>query len=189
MVYTFLRKLIPLLKKDHPSLKMIKYFSDGCGGQYKNKFNFINLYHHQEDFGIDAEWNFFATSHGKNACDGIGGTLKRSAARASLQRPLDDQILTPRDFFNYCQESIPMIKTFFVPNEEVEATGKFLEERFSQAVTIPGTQKHHRFVPVGSGELEIYEISDSEEKHRVKITKEAGPRGRGRCPNLNVEEQ
>ena len=43
-------------------------------GQYKNRFNFINLCFHQEDFGLLAEWNFFTTSHGKTACDGIGGT-------------------------------------------------------------------------------------------------------------------
>ena len=37
-------------------------------------------------FGITAERNFFATSHGKNLCDGVGGTVKHLAARASLQR-------------------------------------------------------------------------------------------------------
>jgi hypothetical protein len=28
---------------------------------------------YNEDFGALAEWHFFATSHGKSACDGIGG--------------------------------------------------------------------------------------------------------------------
>ena len=37
---------------------------------------------------------FFATSHGKSPCDGIVGTVKRQIARASLHRPLNDQILT-----------------------------------------------------------------------------------------------
>ena len=32
--------------------------------------------------------NFFATSHGKSACDGIGETVKRLLTKASLQRPL-----------------------------------------------------------------------------------------------------
>ena len=31
------------------------------------------------------EWHLFATSHGKSPCDGIGGTVKSSLARASLQ--------------------------------------------------------------------------------------------------------
>ena len=35
---------------------------------------------------------FLATSHGKGPCDGIGGTVKRLATKASLQRTLDCQI-------------------------------------------------------------------------------------------------
>ena len=33
---------------------------------------------------------FFATSCGKNACDGVDGTIKRLAAHASLQCPFSD---------------------------------------------------------------------------------------------------
>jgi len=51
---------------------------------------FINLCYYEEDFGIPAEWHFSATSHGKGASDGVGGTVKRLTARASLQRPLSD---------------------------------------------------------------------------------------------------
>ena len=57
----------------------ITYFSDGCAAQYKNCKNLINLCYHKEDFGIPAEWHFFATSHGKDPCDGVKGTVKREA--------------------------------------------------------------------------------------------------------------
>ena len=81
------------------------YFSDGCAGQYKNCKNFVNLCLHEQDFDITAEWHFFATSHGKGPCDGLGGTVKRLAARASLQRCSDgyyqDQILTAKAFFGF----------------------------------------------------------------------------------------
>ena len=70
--------------------------SPDAGSQYKNRKNFVNLCHHKDDFGISTEWHFSATSHGKGACDGLGGTVKRLAARASLQRPYNDQIMTPR---------------------------------------------------------------------------------------------
>jgi hypothetical protein len=40
---------------------------------------------------MPAEWHFFATSRGKSAYDGVGGTLRRLAAKASLQRPYNDQ--------------------------------------------------------------------------------------------------
>ena len=59
---------------------------DGSAAQYKNQKIFINLCYHHSDFGVQAEWHFYATSHGKGPCDGIGGTVKRLAAKASLQR-------------------------------------------------------------------------------------------------------
>jgi hypothetical protein len=33
--------------------------------------------YHKDDIGFDDYWRFFATSHGKGACDRIGGTIKR----------------------------------------------------------------------------------------------------------------
>jgi len=50
--------------------RKVYYFSDGAASQYKNRKNFINLCHHQDDFGVPVEWHFSATSHGKGACDG-----------------------------------------------------------------------------------------------------------------------
>ena len=56
---------------------------------------------------------FFATSHGKGSCDGIGGTVKRSVAKASLQRPYQRQILTSEEMFDYCTENLSNIIKFF----------------------------------------------------------------------------
>ena len=39
--------------------------------------NFTNLLMYEKEFRIKTEWHFFATSHGKNACNGVGGGLKR----------------------------------------------------------------------------------------------------------------
>ena len=38
---------------------------------------------------MDAEWVFFATSHGEPPSDGIGGAGERHAAK----RPVDNQVL------------------------------------------------------------------------------------------------
>ena len=83
-VHVFKSKVLEYMKVKMPQLSKVFYFSDGCAGKYKNLKNFSNLCYHKEDHSLDAEWNFFATSHGKTACDGIGGTVKRLAARASL---------------------------------------------------------------------------------------------------------
>ena len=50
---------------------------------------------HKIDFGMKAEWHFFATSHRKNVCDGVGrggGAIKRLAACAGRQRAICNQI-------------------------------------------------------------------------------------------------
>lgn len=88
-VNTIIRKLIDFLKGKFTQLSRIFYFTDGAGSQYKNKYNFRNLCHHKEDFGIEAEWHFFATSHAKGPCDGIGGIVKRKAHLANLKRRSD----------------------------------------------------------------------------------------------------
>ena len=57
--------MIDKLKIVLNALGKLIYFSDGAASQYKNYKNFINLCYHENDFGVPAEWNFFATSHGK----------------------------------------------------------------------------------------------------------------------------
>ena len=81
-VYAFISVIIAHLKKLIPGLSLVRYFSDVS--QYKNCKNFLNLCYHEEDFGVKAEWHFFATSHGKSPCDVIGGTIKRLVARATV---------------------------------------------------------------------------------------------------------
>ena len=130
------------------SFKKILYFTDGCGAQYKNKYNFVNVCLHEHDFGVPCEWLFFATAHGKGACDGIGGTVKRAVANESLMRPVKDQILTARAMFEYVTEKfVSVIEFLFVTKEEVRSVSKELETRFSTAMTIKGTRRCHRICP------------------------------------------
>lgn len=68
--------MLTFLKSQMPALQKLVYFSDKAAAQYKNCKNLKNLCLHQADCGIDAEWNFIATSHGKSPCDGIGGTIE-----------------------------------------------------------------------------------------------------------------
>ena len=56
-------KLLHFLKEMLPSLQLVQYFSDGSAAQYKNYKNFVNLCHHEYDYGLKAKWNFFTTSH------------------------------------------------------------------------------------------------------------------------------
>ena len=57
--------------------------------QFKNKYN------------IEAEWHFFATSHGKGPCGAIGGILKRMATRASLAKEREHPIKDAKELYEW----------------------------------------------------------------------------------------
>ena len=75
-VHAFTCKVISYIKENLHSKTKVLYFSDGAASQYKNFKNFVNLCDHEIDHSIQTQWHFFATSHGKSPCDGIGGTTK-----------------------------------------------------------------------------------------------------------------
>ncbi|KAM4046376.1 LOW QUALITY PROTEIN: uncharacterized protein ACNLHF_009977 [Anomaloglossus baeobatrachus] len=158
-VHTFLTVIVEYLKTLIYGIRHIHYFSDGSG-QYKNFKNLLNLCHHNADFNISAEWNFFGTRHGKSPCDGIGGTAKRLAARASLQRPTENQILTLVDLFNFCNEQLHGIKFFFVPKEKIDEIRVVQEERVKDGHTIAGTRENHQFVPIDDKKIHISRVSN-----------------------------
>ena len=150
----------------------IVYFSDGAASQYKNFKNLKNLCCHKSDFGIDAEWHFFATSHGKGPCDGLGGTLKRLAAKASLQRPYNEQIMTARQLYFYAQENILGIHFLYSTMDEWSNEMEVLEDRFRNSFSVVGTQKLHAFIPVSREELEVKTVSNLDEGRLVRISRE-----------------
>lgn len=170
VVYCFQEILIKELKETMSFIKKIYYFSDGCIGQYKNRKHFCNITHHEIDFGIKAEWNYFATSHGKNACDGVGGIVKRAAYKASLQRTIADHILTAEQLFEFSDREIKGIKFFFVPTETISQTSSKLEERFALTQRITGTQSFHKIVPIKENLLKAYITSDSTVHTTCKVT-------------------
>lgn len=169
-VHLFQKKLINFLKENVlPSLEKIFYFSDGSASQYKNRKNFSNICLHQNDFNIHAEWHFYATAHGKGVCDGLGGTVKRLAAKASLQKLYSEQILTPVDLYNWCVLNIPSIQFFYTTVQDYSEEEELLKSRFSRALPIEGTQKFHSFIPLNECEIttKMYSNANEFEKHKI----------------------
>ena len=140
-------------------LKKAHYFSDGCAGQYKNCKNVINLYHHKDDFNLECVSNFFATSHGKSACDGIGGTVKRLVAKASLQHQTCGQIVNAEEMFKFCKTEIKGIEFIYISKETMVGVREMLSDCFSRAKTIPGTRSFHQFIPLSRGEIATKRVS------------------------------
>jgi hypothetical protein len=56
--------------------------SDGAASQFKNRFIFKSLCTVlPQTTKLSFEWHFSATSHGKGACDAVGGRAKREVAK------------------------------------------------------------------------------------------------------------
>ena len=120
-VNTFVKNLLlEYFKPSFPQIKEVIYFSHGSAAQYKNYKNFTNLIFHENDFNLKAEWPFIAMSHGKNACDGVGGTLIGLAAHASLQRPFSEQILNIKQLCKFANSEITSVTTLFVNLQSVQ---------------------------------------------------------------------
>lgn len=107
----------------------------------KNYKNFSHIVCHQENFWCSAEWHFFATSHGKNACDGIGDTIKQEAAKARLQAVTTGHILAPRRLYDWGYGNIQKVK-LFISSEDVLQHDQ-LKSRYLNAEAVCGTHSHY----------------------------------------------
>lgn len=135
------------------------------------RYNFINLTHHKEDFDIHAEWHFHATSHGKGPCDGIGGTLKRGASRASLARKSGEEITNAQELYNWAMNFNTIINFCFTDKNDYESMKEKLHLRMLRAVTIKGTMGLHSFKPLTKDYIETRKYSNSEYPSKNKISK------------------
>ena len=67
----------------------------------------------------------------------------------SLRRPLDNQILTPLEFYNFAKEKFTTVSVQFVSSEMIEnLESEVLQNRFKNAKTIKGTLGFHSFSPI-----------------------------------------
>lgn len=172
-VHVFLKIITCYIKTLNPDVNKIYYFSDGAPQQFKNFKNFVNLYYHEEDFKIYAEWHFFASYHGKGPCDGVGGTVKRAAARASLQLPFDKKISTSQELYEWAKNSSSFqnIDFKFSSIEDYKRATEVLNLRYTKAKTIQGTQQFHCAIPNKDGSLTMRIFSSSNENYSCKIFK------------------
>lgn len=159
-VYTVQKLLIPHMKESL-CVKNIIYFSDGAKQHFKNKFQMVNLIHHDEDFGVKAEWHVHATAHGKGASDGVGALFKREAARNSLLRKPTEAILSLDKLVNWGQQHFTNITTLFYSEKEHEEISKFLRSRFDKAPSVPQILKSHCFIVNNNRTLLIKRYSNA----------------------------
>lgn len=167
-VNLFISKLITFLRKNQGKIvNKIYFISDGAASQYKNRKNFSSLCKFKSNYGIEAEWHFFATSHGKGPCDAIGGTIKRMATRASLAKEREHPITNARELFNWAnirkEEDLTKLNFSFATTDQYEAMASELNEQYNNAKPIKGTQKFHSFIPVSECTIKAKLYSNCDE--------------------------
>lgn len=151
-------------------IKKIIFFSDGAGSQYKNRKNFYQLCQYKRTHKFHVEWHFFATSHGKGPCDGIGGAFKRSAMYTSLKRPYKDQITNAKELFDWATSTESVIAYRFCTKSAYEAVEHELNIKFGAVRPKPvkGTRQYHGYIPLNDNEIKLlrYSASDKSDTHK-----------------------
>ncbi|KAE8739809.1 hypothetical protein FOCC_FOCC014701 [Frankliniella occidentalis] len=140
-------QLIEFLKATNGNLKRVYYFSDGSAVQHKNRYSVANPFFHEQDFGVAAEWQYFGTSHGKCACDGLGGSVKRTAWLHSLRNTDPKKnILSAHKLFQFSTEKSETVNFSYKSSQEVLEHSKTLERRFQTALPMEGIQSRHAII-------------------------------------------
>lgn len=155
-VYDILKKIIPIIKEDYPVTKKIHYLTDSLTSQYRNKTIFQVLVDHETDFGMQAQWNYLESGHGKGPCDGLGASVKRAADMAIKQGKATIQ--DGKDFYNWTtKESGSKVKFTYYSQQDYDEAKTILESK-QKCQAVSGTFKLHAVVPVDSVSIAVRDI-------------------------------
>lgn len=166
-VWAFQQAICIELKRKYPHLASVAIFTDGCTGQFKSKYVMSNLCYFQQDFNLQCEWNFFATSHGKGAVDGIGATVKRTVWQKVRNR--EAVVVSAEDFYECAKSALKGVTVLYVPKSQINQHKEMLETRTEYARPIPAIKSQHHFRFFDTKSLLVGRTSKSEQKKCVVI--------------------
>lgn len=85
---------------------------------------------HDKDHGMMAEWNFFATSHGKGENDGVGGNTKNHVSQRVLQQK--EVVGDLQQFVAIAQENFPSFQIISFTSDGIWEATSHLKERYQK---------------------------------------------------------
>lgn len=156
-VYTFMEAIFQHLKEKFPTIHDIAVFSDGASSQFKQRFLFANLFLWESSSSCKIVWNYFATSHGKGAVDGLGGTVKNSVWR--FMKTACASATTAEEYATLAKERNLNIHIQFISHEAMEQKEIFLKQHWEGVFCIPRTHRIHVVCPDGPNKVQVAEIS------------------------------
>ena len=135
-VLTFTTIIIGYLEKIREFSNYV-IFSDGAASQFKQRFTLSGITLLEKSLS----WNFFATSHGKGAVDGIEGRLKRDVHSMTIARGVVTKNID--DFVDAAEESSQRIVILKCTKKHVESSVSQIDKDTIECAAIPGYQKIH----------------------------------------------
>uniref|UniRef100_A0A0L8FG70 Uncharacterized protein n=1 Tax=Octopus bimaculoides TaxID=37653 RepID=A0A0L8FG70_OCTBM len=102
----------------------IHYWSDGAG-----KYTLVNLLYHEHDFGAEASWSFFESTHGKGRVDDAGCEVKCVVWQSVLENK--EVVTNAKEFYCATKKVCKKIHMLFVPQSSINSHSKKLEQRWT----------------------------------------------------------
>lgn len=146
MVFAIIKKLVLKLRqvfKGEGELHTLDFLTDGPTSQYKNKSIFSIVSCFASLFGLNATWTYFETSHGKGACDGVGGAIKREADNAVKHEKARIQDFSDFAAWLSQYEETSSIRFRVISKEDLAAAKTQLSDLVKDTIAIPDTMKIH----------------------------------------------
>lgn len=112
------------------------------------------------------EWNFFATSHGKGAVDGVGAIVKRKVWQ--LVRAQNLILKDAHDFYRLAKSNIDGVKLIYVTENDIKTTTQYLGEKWLNIKNITGVKSHHHFSSLNENFIEMTRTAVSP-KHKLQV--------------------
>ncbi|KAJ4429173.1 hypothetical protein ANN_26176 [Periplaneta americana] len=145
-VFSFNKALLDHAGRDGDVISVLHVFSDGAGGQFKNRYTLSQCVLTPQELHKDLiylDWSFFATAHGKGPIDGIGGTVKQAVWRRVLQGNV--VISSAKEFYECAKHACPNINVLFLSSDDMSYDRTILSEKWNaaQPKPIPNLHKIH----------------------------------------------
>lgn len=144
-IWTHMNQTLKDIRTTFPTVVTIHFWSDGPSKQYKNKNNFLLICAVSPQLGFkNATWNFFPTSHGKGAPDGIGAMIQRCADNIVLR---GQNIVDGKDFYEKVSSSLSGIKLQLFTSDGFQFYDNLVMHPLK---SITGTRKVHQVIAEGN---------------------------------------
>jgi hypothetical protein len=114
---------------------------------------FYAVANHPRLYGVQASWHYFEAGHGKGACDGIGGVVKRTADTALKSGKVN--ITNGKDFYEWGLKLDSKIKYEFIERTEYEEAKEKNDVRQKHLNKVKGTLEVHAVVGVNEHEVMV----------------------------------